>query len=164
MIVLTPEQWARLQKGSERISDSEKRTEEDLSKLLKGTKSKNRNKQAETFDRFQTLFHRFISDQKRSRQPLRIPLQAEDEWVDYNDGDDDAGGTSFSRTLAGGEEQREIPTYESFTSRDQSKTKVSTPRKVKKKRKGLEVTPKRNLLTQPRKLRSKVKWEGVKVQ
>ena len=185
MLVLTPEQWARLQRGSQQLVKSENKREKQLSDYVNKLDLKELPKKPEKFDRFQTLFHRFISDQKRARAPLTMELKHEnDEWVDEDfDDTDSPGGSSFvyndrsaskspsrkktaAAAAAGAAAATSDPGgYKSFVrNRANRKSVVSTPR-PKRKRRGPEVTPDLSLVKKrpKRSLRSGVTWESVKM-
>lgn len=180
MLVLTPEQWAQLQRGTQQLIKSENKREKQLSEYVNKLDLKELPKKPEKFDRFQTLFHRFISDQKKARAPLTMELKPEnDVWadVDYDD-TDSPGGSSFvynDRSASKSPSRKQAaaaaaPTadpggYKSFaTSRVNRKSVVSTPR-VKRKRRGQEVTPDHSLVKKrpKRSLRSGVTWESVRM-
>lgn len=91
MIIVTPEQWARLQRGSEQVIGEEKQREKNLSSFVRrmGKSAVN----PENFDKFQTLFNRFISDQRRAREPIEIGFGEPQDEADHPR----EGGLSFTR-------------------------------------------------------------------
>lgn len=178
MLVLTPEQWAHLHRGSQQISASEVKREKELTDYVKKLNLKNNATKPENFDRFQTLFHRFMADQKKARAPIRMSLTNEDdEWADIEDDDTDSpGGKSFvynddddppdtppSRKRKAEtplDETTADPSWKSFSA-TKRKSIVSTP-KPKRKRKAPGITPDKRSLKKGR-LRSDPEWQEVPV-
>lgn len=166
MLVLTPEQWAQLQRGTEQVLNAEIKREKELTDYVKKLDLKSLPKKPENFDRFQTLFHRFISDQKKARAPIAMEIKEDrDEWEDVDSGDDNVypddskGGTSFTRRDKPPpfrhdsaepevqEEEEDGPGPSSYGEFANSKIKnrksiKSTPRtvKTKKRRRGPDVS------------------------
>lgn len=165
MIVLTPDQFAKLLKGSEKINESQQKVESDLSSYVRSL-GKGAPK-PEQFDRFQNLFNRFLSDQRRAREPVRIPIHDENDL--YDEEEEGLGGLSFRRAdeadasvlnRASHSRLSSAPSFRTFKlgKRKRAST-ASTPKTKPKKRKSSEITPNKDLADVPRKLR----WRLAKV-
>lgn len=160
-IILTPEQFAKLQKGAERVLDEESKREKELSNLVSHLKPQVK---PEQFDKYQDLFHRFIADQKSLRRSIQVPLESSYEGDDASAPVD--GGLSFhygeddknDLTSVRPQSAQELPSnYSAFASRKRRLPR-STPDKNKKKKK-FDITPNfsksPNLKTRSRNL----KWD-----
>lgn len=159
MIIFTPEQLARLLSRSEKINSAQQSVENKLSTYVKSLGKAS--PKPEQFDRFQNLFSRFLSDQRREREPVAIPLHEEVEEVD----DQPLGGISFRRgegevgsiLNTPSDRRSSITSFRKFVAgKRKSGTLTSTP----KKRRTTEVTPDKNLVDGERKLR----WRVEKVK
>lgn len=163
MIILTPEQFAKLLKGSAKINETQQKVETDLSSYVKSLGKGS--PKPEQFDRFQNLFNRFLSDQRKSREPLKIPIHDENDLDDEEHG---VGGLSFRRGDEGlgsvlnrstHDTLSSIPSFRGFKIAKRKRPSTSSTPKAKAKRKSSEVTPDKNLLEGDRKLR----WRTEKV-
>lgn len=171
-IVLTPEQFAKLQKGAERVLGEESEREKSLSNLVSRLKT---TVKPEDFDKFQNLFHRFIADQKSLRQSIQLPIESSsapdhetessapvDGGLSFHFGSENDEDQYFVRKGAVKKQARttreeEAPSsYTSFASRKR-RLPNSTP-DTRKKKKKIDVTP--NFSTSPNlKTRSKLQWD-----
>lgn len=168
-IILTPEQFAKLQKGAERVLGEESQREKSLSNLVSRLKP---DVKPEEFDKYQKLFHRFIADQKSLRRSIQLPIESNDEGgmteapvdggLSFHFGKEDDENNYFAekrsvKKQSSTVEEEELPTsYRSFANRKRRLPK-STP-DIKKKKKRFDITP--DFSTSPNlKTRSKLKWD-----
>lgn len=163
MILLSPDQFAKLLKEGERVIEVENKREQDLSGYVKSLGRAA--PKAEQFDRYQSLFNRFVADQRRAREPIKIPIQEDDDG--YEDDNGELGGLSFRRgsesdveTARSTHRLSSVPSFRGFIAGKKRKSTSSTPKIKTKRKKTTEVTPRKELLNASRKLR----WRKVELK
>lgn len=166
MIILTPDQWSRLNYGADRHVAEIKKREKDLTNFVKQTKGKEKNMtKPEDFNTYQSLFDRFVTDQRETREPVHIPIVGGKE--EKHSERTTSGGTSFLdenyQPLFEDVERDEyediskpvklkkrisaaLPTFTQFKRGRLGRWSVKSTPVSKRKRKGQEVSPDQSLV------------------